>query len=130
MDLGQSAAGLLGIAFLIGGPWWLISNAIERRRARRAVALAAREAAAIDHVAITDIRMDAIGPLSEAELLVLLRLTLWVTSMNGAATWQEISLQAAMARRIVRENPDGWPEKRGDNPKQPLPDGDETPGST
>jgi hypothetical protein len=73
--------------------------------------------------------MDAIGPLSEAELLVLLRLTVWVTSIQGAAAWEDISLQAAMARRIVRENPDGWPEKRGDKPKQPPLHGDETPSS-
>jgi hypothetical protein len=102
-----------------------LSNAVERRRARRAAAFAAREAAAKDHGAIADMRMDAIGPLSEAELLVLSRLTLWVASIKGAATWEDVSLQAAIARRIVRENPDGWPVAlRNDDSTQPPSDGD------
>ncbi|WP_150307202.1 hypothetical protein [Planctomonas psychrotolerans] len=110
MEFPSSLAVFMLLLILVGGPIWLIGNAVERRRERQAAQADATAAAAIDHTEIADFRYDTLGPLSEAELQALLRLTLFTMSKDGSVTWSETLDNMTVARRIVREHPNGFDE--------------------
>lgn len=112
---------LLTIAILIGGPWWLISNAIGRRRARRALRTAATEAAKVDHGSVAEFLVDALGPLSDSERSTIFPLLAKVWSENGFLTWNDVVTQAALARRIERERQQEPETVREDVPEEIAP---------
>lgn len=96
MDLNPLTTVALTAIILIGGPIWLIRNAVTRRRERA-------DARSIDHYARVQNALDILGPLSPGEMTELLRLTLLSISSNGGVDWDEMQANTALARRTVRE---------------------------
>lgn len=97
MEFGLVVAAAFAILIFVGGISWLISNAVERRRGRKA-------AEQFDHGARAEFWLDALGPLAADEMTALLRFTLFDISNNGAVGWERMQMNAALARRFVRES--------------------------
>ncbi|MGV8912143.1 MAG: hypothetical protein ACOH14_05940 [Rhodoglobus sp.] len=97
MEFGLIVAAVFAILIFVGGTSWLISNAVERHRGRKA-------AEQFDHGARADFWLDALGPLAADEMTALLRFTLLGISRNGAVGWEQVQTNAAFARRFVRES--------------------------
>lgn len=96
---------LLALVVLIGGPIYLVGKAVERRRAGKAEAWRLSPEGIQHHATVAALHRDSIGPLSLDEHEALLFNVLWMTSHQGAITWEGIIAQVAGARQMVRENP-------------------------
>ena len=105
MNSAYAIPAVLTLMFLIGGPLYLIGKAVDRRRARRAEAWRMSPEGIQHHATIAALHRDSIGPLSFDEHEALLFNVLWMTSHQGAITWEGIIAQVAGARQMVRESP-------------------------
>lgn len=105
MSSAYAIPAILALMFLIGGPLYLISKAVDRRRARKAEAWRMSPEGVQHHATIASLHRDSIGPLSSDEHEALLFNVLWMTSHQGAITWEGIIAQVAGARQMVRESP-------------------------
>lgn len=97
MEFGLNVAAVFAILIFIGETSWLISNAVERHRERKA-------AEQFDHGSRAEFWLDALGPLAAYEMAALLRFTLLDISHNGAVGRERMQADAAFARRFVRES--------------------------
>jgi hypothetical protein len=107
---------LLALMVLIGGPLYLISKAVDRRRAREAEAWRLSTAGFQHHAEIATARVDSLGPLTLEEHQALLFNLLWVSSHQGAVGWDEIVAQTGAARQMVRHHLNSLETETGDHP--------------
>lgn len=94
---------VLAVVFLIL-PWWLISNAIERRDQRRA---AEAEQAAYEERAASMERLgqdlvDRFGPLSAAELAVLWKVMLGSIAVSGSVGLLQVEQYVPLVRQMTK----------------------------
>lgn len=112
MTPGQVGIVVLVLMVLIGGPLYLVSQAIERHGQKKAAKWKASAEGIQYDAAVASMRMDSLGPLSPLEHEALLFNILWVTTSQGAISWEGIVAQAAAARQMARDHPEGLPLAR------------------
>ena len=109
MTPGQVTTLVVVMMILIGGPLYLVGQAMERRAARKAKAWSTSPAGIQQHATVARMRIDSLGPLSQREHDALLYNILFVTSFEGSVTWEGIIAQTAGARQAARHYPNGLP---------------------
>jgi hypothetical protein len=62
---------------------------------------------------IAGLHLDSLGPLSHVEHEALLLNILFVASMQGTVSFENIVAESALARRMARDHPDGLPWRVG-----------------
>ncbi|MHA6668555.1 hypothetical protein ACX3O0_06750 [Homoserinimonas sp. A447] len=95
--------GVLVVVFLVL-PWWLISNAIERRDQRRAAAAeqAAYEERAERMEQLGQDLVDRFGPLSAAELEVLWKVMLGSIAVSGSVGLRQVEGYVPLVRQLTK----------------------------